>query len=142
MKKTSVGFCMIVFFALSPGVASPVDKTAAVKVTPLFKTTSSWDGLQIVYPEGQAEVTALYLEIAPGGSTGWHYHPVPSFAFVIEGTLEITLADGRSKRLESGEGLAEVTNVRHVGRAVSNTPVKLVVFYAGAAGKALTINQP
>jgi hypothetical protein len=38
--------------------------------------------------------------------------------------------------------LAEVTDTAHIGRAVSDTPVKLIVFYAGAVGKALTINQP
>jgi quercetin dioxygenase-like cupin family protein len=141
MKKR-VGFCTIAFLALCLGVATALTDKPAVRVTPLLKTTNSWDGTQIVYPEGQAELTALLVEIAPGGTTGWHYHPVPSFAFLLEGTLEVTLADGRIKRLQSGEALAEVTNTRHIGRAVSNTPVKLVVFYASSVGQALTINQP
>jgi quercetin dioxygenase-like cupin family protein len=67
---------------------------------------------------------------------------VPSFAFLLEGMLEITLMDGRIKRMQPGEALSEVTDTLHIGRAVSKTPVKIVVFYAGAVGKTLTINQP
>ena len=140
--KTGVRFCMIGLLALWPAVALAIEDSPVVKVTPLLKTTTSWDGAQIVYPEGQAELTALIVEIAPGGNTGWHQHPVPSFGLLLEGTLEITLPDGRVKQLHSGEALSEVTGTMHIGRAVSPTPVKIIVFYAGAVGKALTINQP
>jgi len=61
---------------------------------------------------------------------------------VLEGALEITLADGRAKRIEPGDALSEVTGTMHMGRALSKTPVKIVVFYAGSIGKALTVNQP
>jgi quercetin dioxygenase-like cupin family protein len=140
--KLYVPFYVIALLLFPPIVVFAIDENPAVKVTQLLKTTSSWDGKQIVYPEGQAEVTALIVDIAPGESTGWHQHPVPSFAFVVEGTLEITLTDGRAKRMEPGDALSEVTGTMHIGRALSKTPVKIVVFYAGSAGKALTISQP
>ena len=134
------------FYALAllflPTVLFAIDETPAVKVTQLLKTSSGWDGKQIVYPEGQAELTALLIEIAPGESTGWHQHPVPSFAFLLDGILEITLTDGRVKRVQPGEALSEVTDTMHMGRALGKIPVRLVVFYAGSVGKALTINQP
>jgi quercetin dioxygenase-like cupin family protein len=135
-------FYAVAMLLFSPILVFAIDETPAVKVTQLLKTTSAWDGKQIVYPEGQAEMTALLIEIAPGESTGWHQHPVPSFAFLLEGTLEIILTDGRAKRMQPGTALSEVTDTMHLGRALSNTPVKIVVFYAGSAGKALTINQP
>jgi len=140
--KIGVRLCMMTLLLFIPAAAPAIDDNAAVKVTPLLKTTSSWDGKPIVYPEGQAELTALLVEIAPGGSTGWHQHPVPSFGFLLEGTLEITLMDGRVKRMQAGEALSEVTHTLHIGRALSHTPVKIIVFYAGAVGKALTINKP
>ena len=62
-----------------------------VKVTPLLKTTQTWNGAPIKYPEGQAEITSLMIEIAPGGETKWHEHPVPSFGVLLEGTLEVSL---------------------------------------------------
>jgi quercetin dioxygenase-like cupin family protein len=140
--KIAVRFYVLALLLFIPTVLFAVDENSAVKVTQLLKTTSGWDGKQIVYPEGQAELTALLIEIAPGESTGWHQHPVPSFAFLLDGILEITLTDGRLKRMQAGEALSEVTNTMHIGRALSKTPVKLVVFYAGSVGKALTINQP
>ena len=142
MKLWAARVSVLAVLLLWPIVALAVDQNSAVKVTSLLKTTSGWDGKQIVYPEGQAEMTALLVEIAPGESTGWHQHPVPSFGFLLEGTLEITLMDGRVKRMEPGEALSEVTDTMHIGRVLSKTPVKIVVFYAGAIGKALTINQP
>ena len=140
--KLCVRLCAVTLLLLSPITVFAVDENSAVKVTELLKTTSGWDGQQIVYPEGQAELTALLVEIAPGETTGWHQHPVPSFGFILEGTLEITLKDGRLKRMQPGEALSEVTDTVHIGRAVSKTPVKIVVFYAGAVGKALTFNHP
>ena len=140
--KLCVRLYAIALLLFLPVVALAVDENSAVKVTVLLKTTSDWDGKQIVYPQGQAELTALLVEIAPGESTGWHQHPVPSFAFLLEGSLEITLKDGRVKRMQPGEALSEVTDTMHIGRAVSKTPVRIVVFYAGAIGKALTFDHP
>jgi len=137
--KLYVRFHALALLLFVPVVAFAIDETPGVKVTQLLKTTSAWDGKQIMYPEGQAEVTALLIEIAPGESTGWHQHPVPSFAFLLDGMLEITLTDGRVKRMQPGEALSEVTDTMHVGRAL--TPVKIVVFYAGSVGKALTVDQ-
>lgn len=118
-----------------------IEANAVVQVTPLLKTTESWDGKPTVYPTGQAEVTGLIVEIAPGGETGWHEHPVPNFGLMLTGELEVTLADGRTKRLKSGDALSEVVNTRHNGRNVGSVPVRIVVFYAGAVGVPLTIRH-
>lgn len=134
--RTLVSSC-----ALGLGFASgafALDITPAVKVTPLVTATSSWNGAPVVYPQGQAEITGMLIEIATGAETGWHGHPVPSFAVVLEGTLEVTLKDGRKKRVGPGEALIEVVDTLHNGRNVGAQPVKLIVFYAGASGKALT----
>ena len=119
--------------------ALALDETPAIKVTTLVKATSSWNGKPVVYPQGQAEITGMVIEIAPGASTGWHAHPVPSFAMVLEGTLEVTLKDGRTKRIGASEALVEVVDTLHNGRNVGKGPVKLVVFYAGAVGVPLTV---
>lgn len=141
MKRHLQTLCAVVALCL-PLAAFGLEQNASVKVVPLLKTSESWNGAPIVYPEGKAEITALWVEIAPGGETGWHRHAVPSFAMLLEGTLEVALKDGRAKRLQAGEALAEVINTAHNGRNVGDTPVKLVVFYAGAAGKTLTSKAP
>jgi quercetin dioxygenase-like cupin family protein len=129
--------------ALLPLSAPAIEPSQTVKVTQLLKTTTSWNGAPIKYPQGQAEVTSLLVEIAPGGETSWHEHPVPSFGFLLEGTLEVSLADGRKKLLKPGEALAEVIATAHNGRNVGTTPLKLIVFYAGAVDKQpLSVPRP
>lgn len=111
------------------------------KVTQLIKTTTSWDGKQIVYPIGQAEVTGLLIEIAPGQETGWHLHPSPSFAMILEGELEVRLKDGKKIRLHAGDPLVEVVNTPHNGRNTGTTPLKIMVFYAGIVGRKLSFED-
>lgn len=125
-----------------PFSAFALDASAVVKVTPLLKTTTSWDGKQIVYPAGQGEVTAIIVEIAPGGETGWHEHPVPSFAYILDGELEVTRASGEAKVLKSGDTLAEVVSTLHNGRTLGEKPVKILVFYTGSKDGKLTIAHP
>lgn len=122
--------------------ASALDNSASVKVTPLLKTTTSWDGKPIDYPAGKAEVTALIVEIAAGAQTGWHEHPVPSFAYVLEGTLEVTRGTGETKLLHAGDTLAEVVSTLHNGRALDGKSVKLLVLYTGAVDQKLTVAHP
>ena len=122
--------------------ALALDNTSSVKVTPLLKSTTSWDGQPLAYPVGTAEVSTLTIEIAPGGETGWHKHPVPSFALVLEGTLEVRLKDGRSQRVGAGQVLYEVVDTWHNGRNVGEGTLKLLVTYAGTQGQALTIRPP
>jgi quercetin dioxygenase-like cupin family protein len=115
-----------------------LETSASVKAVTVLKAGSSWDGKPIQYPAGKPEITGMVIELAPGAETGWHLHPVPSFAMVLEGELEVRLKNGSVNRLKSGEALIEVVNTLHNGRNVGSVPVKLVVFYAGAAGQALT----
>ncbi len=129
----------LAIFAAQPACA--LDQSASVKVTKLLQSPTSWNGAALSYPSGQAEVTAMLIEIAPGAETGWHLHPVASFAYILEGELEVSLKDGSVKRLAPGQALAEVVNTLHNGRNVGKGPVKLVVFYAGAAGSTLTVRE-
>ena len=83
----------------------------------------------------------MVVEIAPGGETGWHYHPINSFGVLLEGELEVTLKNGVTKRLKAGEALAEVTNTLHNGHSVGTVPAKIIVFYVGEVGQALSIKE-
>ena len=128
----------ILFF---PTWALALDKSQSVQVETLLKTTQSWDGKAIVLPKDQTEITALQIEIAPGGETGWHQHPVPSFAMVLEGSLEVQLKNGTKKTFQAGEAFAEVVDTLHNGHNFGKAPVKLIVFYTGIVGKPLTIKE-
>lgn len=122
--------------------AFALDPSPAVKATTILKTSQSWDGKPLAYPAGQAEITGMIIEIAPGAETGWHLHPVPSFGMVLEGELEVRLKNGATNRLKAGDTLAEVVDTLHNGRNIGAGTVKLAIFYAGAVDGKLTVKEP
>lgn len=104
----------------------------------LLKTTTTWGGEPIEWPEGTAEASMLRIEIPVGAETGMHLHPIPSFNYVQQGILEVTNEEGETVRLEAGQGSAEIINEMHNGRSVGEEPVILVIFYASVEGEDLT----
>lgn len=124
-----------------PNLALSFEDSETVKVTPLLKTQKTWDNTPIIYPTGAAEITGMLIELAPGGETGWHLHPVPSFGMILEGELEVELKSGETMQMKAGEAVAETVNVMHNGRNTGSVPVKLLVFYAGDTELPLTIKE-
>ncbi|MEX0593177.1 MAG: cupin domain-containing protein [Balneolaceae bacterium] len=104
----------------------------------LLKTTTTWGGEPIEWPEGTAEASMLRIQIPVGAETGMHLHPIPSFNYVQQGILEVTNEEGETVRLEAGQGSAEIINEMHNGRSVGEEPVILVIFYASVEGGDLT----
>lgn len=139
MLIKSIAVALLVLFH---SFAHALEESEAVSVSTILKAQSTWDGAPIVYPEGQAEVTGMLVEIAVGAQTGWHLHPVPSFAVIVQGELEVHLKNGEVKKLKTGDGLAEVVNTLHNGHNVGSVPVKLYVFYTGVAGQPLSHKAP
>lgn len=114
-----------------------------VNVTTLKKTTTSTDGSKIIYPKiDNPEVTALLVEIPPGGQTGWHLHPVPVYAYMLSGSLNIEMENGENYSFKEGDAIIEVVNTPHNGKNTGQGPAKLVVFYTGEIGKPLTVKVP
>jgi len=132
----------VLTLALSACAGTHDNKILPITSTQLIKTTSTWDGKAIVYPSNdQAQVTALMIEIPVNGETGWHHHPVPSFAMILEGTLDVMLRDGSVNHLKAGDPLVEVVDTAHNGRNTGNVPVKIIVLYAGTVSSVLTIKE-
>jgi len=96
-----------------------------------LSTTKTWDGAPIHYPSGTAKVTGAIHTIPSGVETGWHLHPVPCFALVLEGELVVELKDGRTKKLKAGDTLAEVIGTLHNGKNTGKVPLKIAIFYIG-----------
>ncbi|HEX4939978.1 MAG TPA: cupin domain-containing protein [Candidatus Kapabacteria bacterium] len=139
MRTLKSWLSLMLLLSLSDAFA--LEQSSSVKVSTVLKAETSWDGKPIEYPAGKAEVTGMVIEIVPGGETGWHLHPVPSFGMVLEGELEVQLKNGAVRRLKPGEALAEVVNTLHNGRNVGTVPVKLVVFYVGSVGQPLSVKE-
>ena len=74
-----LGIGLVVAGLCWTGALGAAEPAPAVTSKIILKTTRSWDGTPIVYPQGTAEVTGIIVTVAPGAQTGWHAHPVPSF---------------------------------------------------------------
>jgi quercetin dioxygenase-like cupin family protein len=108
----------------------------------LQRATTTSDGAPIAYPRTERpEVTAAQVTIAPGAETGWHKHPIPLYAYVEQGALEVRFDDGRVSAFQAGDAIFEVVDTWHNGVNVGDTEVRLVVFYLGVADEPTTIRR-
>jgi quercetin dioxygenase-like cupin family protein len=103
----------------------------SVQIDENLSTTKTWDGASIHYPSGTAKVAGAIITLPPGTETGWHMHPVPCLALILEGELLVELKDGRTKKVKAGETFAEVIGTAHNGKNTGKVPLKIAVFYAG-----------
>jgi len=120
-----------VFFLLAHTTVLSSEFNDRVQSQENLSTTKTWDGAPIHYPSGSAKVTGAIHTIPPGVETGWHLHPVPCFALVLEGELVVELKDGRTKKLKAGDTLAEVIGTLHNGKNTGKVPLKIAIFYIG-----------
>jgi len=134
-------FCMVVVIVLlSMGMSATyaADYESAT-VTTLKKTTVTEDGQPIVCPKSdRLEVTAMVVELPVGGETGWHQHAYPLYAYVLAGTITVTLDTGAAQVFREGDAIIEVVNRQHNGVNTGTVPVKLIVFVTAEQGVPIT----
>ena len=117
-------------------VATPCSAQSKVSARPILQAGVTIGGTPIVYPRtDSAEVTALVLEIAPGGETGRHMHPFPTFVYVLEGTFDIEMDDGTVHRYKAGDSYLEAVNTWHNSKNKGAVPSKALIVFAGGRGK-------
>jgi quercetin dioxygenase-like cupin family protein len=98
----------------------------------------------VVSSREKTDVAVLEITIAPGGSTGWHYHTGQLIAVVKSGTLTRTLHDCSTEVSTAGSSLVEPAGQEHVhlGRNLGIEPVVLLVTYVLPAGHPLSHDAP
>lgn len=69
----------------------------------------------------------------PGAETGRHTHPGPTILVLLEGELEETFADGRTRRLQIGQGVWEPARTDHNVRNVGARPALAVAVHLDPA---------
>ena len=104
------------------------------KSTTLLQTSTTSIGQALRYPRRTPEVTALLVEIAPGGQTGRHRHPVPAVAYILQGTLTVAIDGYGEKTFTAGQSLIEAVNIWHNGMNRGTTPVKILAVFVGERG--------
>lgn len=85
------------------------------------------------------------ITVAPGGTTGWHYHDGTLYAYVAQGTLTHDMSDcAVDATYHRGDTFIEPSGANHVhiGRNLGTTPVTLYVLYVDPAGSPLSEDAP
>ncbi len=101
----------------------------------LSQDTHTVAGEQIIYPTGEAQITAAIIALEPNSSTGWHVHNVPLYAYVIEGTIEVDYGDKIGvKTYVVGDSFMEAMQTRHNGMNLGDTPARILAVFIGAVG--------
>lgn len=59
----------------------------------------------------------------------------------MSGDLTVVTEDNRTLHLKAGESIVEVVNKWHYGRNEGTQTAEILVFYAGAADKPITVKK-
>jgi quercetin dioxygenase-like cupin family protein len=81
--------------SLSPRLlATPLAAQVKFSSTPILQSGVTNGGGPIAYPAtDSAEVTALRVDIGPGGETGRHMHLYSAFVYVLEGAVDVEMKE-------------------------------------------------
>jgi quercetin dioxygenase-like cupin family protein len=85
------------------------------------------------------------ITIAPGGTTGWHYHPGQVFGVIKAGTLTHYNSDCSVDGVyNAGDAISERSGSGYVheGRNEGSTPLVMWVLYIGPAGSPPVVDMP
>ena len=138
MKKIILVICSILVLSAN---ALAGDHNAA-EVDVLAKTSLSWDGQALPdYPRGAPEITILRIKVAPGAKLPMHEHPVINAGVLLAGELTVVTENNETLHLKAGDAIVEVVEKWHYGMNEGSTPAEIVVFYAGAAGRPVTVSK-
>jgi quercetin dioxygenase-like cupin family protein len=83
----------------------------------LLDTSTTVAGSALRYPTaGAAKFTANISTLDPGGETPRHLHPVPTFIYVLEGTLAVDVDGAGTREVKAGNAFMEVVDTWHRNR--------------------------
>ncbi len=125
---------MLVAAAVAHAPAASATGSTGVEAVTISQATV--DGVDYITRE---------ITIAPGGSTGWHYHEGRVFGVIREGTLTHDAANCTVDGIyPAGAPITEASgpgNV-HIGRNLEPVPLKMWVLYIQPAGTPLSVDAP
>ena len=130
------GTALLVFLITSAGWSQ-----VGFRATPVMKETKTEVGQDIQYPNAHPQVTMLLLEIAPGGQSGRHMHPVPSANYVLGGEVTIEIEGHNTVTYRVGEAFVGATQTWHNAFNRGTAPAIVPVVFIGEEGKPVTVTQ-
>jgi quercetin dioxygenase-like cupin family protein len=128
-------FSVLMFFFIYANV--PVWGQQGFKATPIFKGSNTMAGQKLEYLKtDKPEITALLIELEPGGEVGRHRHLVSGYVYVMGGAITVEMEEGTRHVFQAGQSFLEATNIWHNAKNMGKVPVKLLVVTSGEVGKA------
>ena len=126
LKKIGLAAALAAVFAL--GAVAQQGQT----VKRLLESSTTIAGAPLKYPSGTPKFTANLSTLEPGGSTPRHQHPVPTFIYVVEGTLAVDVDGSGTREVKAGEAFMEVVDTWHRNRNPSRSDrVQYLLVFAG-----------
>jgi quercetin dioxygenase-like cupin family protein len=99
-----------------------------------------------IHTDAPVDIVDVKVELEPGGTTGWHSHPGPSFNAVAEGEVTYYKAESSScapNRYPAGTTFIDTGQVVHTLRNEGAVPAVLYVTWLVPAGaNPIRIDQP
>jgi len=130
------------------GCASQSSTPSAVSSQELLsKVNTTILGDKFSYPvTDSAQITSTVITIPAGMETGWHLHEAPLYAYILEGTLDVTYKkmDGaeQTNTYNAGEAIMEALRTPHNGRNNTKSDVKILVVNIGSSDLENTVKLP
>jgi quercetin dioxygenase-like cupin family protein len=113
---------------------------AKVKASRIFSATTTANGQPIKLPQSNAEVVVWMYDIPVGAKLAVHKHPFPRYAYVLQGTLQVTdVENSRTWHYKPGDFIVEIVDAWHYGATTGSDPVRLLVIDQVDKGQANTI---
>lgn len=139
-KKVLLALAAPALFAL--GAATATALAPSITFTPLLQTSKTVADEPIVYPTGApAKITAGYIDVPPGVSTGWHQHGIPLVGMVMEGELTVDYGSKGKRTYKPGDTFVEAIHQTHQGTNTGTSPLRLLAIYIGAEGMPTSIPE-
>jgi quercetin dioxygenase-like cupin family protein len=113
---------------------------AKAKASRIFSATTTANGQPIKLPQSNAEVVVWMYDIPVGAKLPVHKHPFPRYAYVLQGTLQVTdVENSRTWHYKAGDFIVEIIDTWHYGVTTGSEPVRLLVIDQVDKGQANTI---
>jgi quercetin dioxygenase-like cupin family protein len=134
MKRTGVTIAVV--FALGLIMGGLGHQRLSAQQEPVTRTILLRTDVAGV--EGK-EAVVVFAEIAPGATTGKHWHAGQEIAYVLEGSLSMTMEGKPAVTFTPGDAFQQPPQQVHEGQNASATaPVKILAFYLADKGQPLT----
>ena len=101
----------------------------------IISTSETALGNKIVYPVGEAKITAFEFTVPVGAPVPAHTHSFPIFLLIKQGEVTLDYGNGNSKVYRPGDAFIEDVGLVHTATNTGDVPIKALVVAIGVEGQ-------